>query len=869
LLERAGQLATLDAALVDVNRRARGRLVFIGGEAGVGKTALVRAFCASQPRGVRILAGACDALFTPRPLGPVLDLAEALGGQLSQLAQREARPHAIAEAFLAALRAQPARSIVVVEDLHWADEATLDVLRLVARRMDDLPTLMLVTYRDDQLDRQHPLRVLLGELPGVGSVERMTLGRLTPAAVAQLAEPAGVDADDLYRKTGGNAFFVTEALAAGDVSIPPTVRDAVLARAARLRPGSISLLEAVAVVPPLVEAWLLESLAPELLEYLDECLDSGMLTSVAAGVAFRHELARLAIEESLSPIRRVGLHRRALDALATPPHGAPDLARLAHHAEAAADPTAVQRYAPAAAVQAAALGAHREAAAQYARALRYARGLPLAARTELLERGSYECHLIELHDEAIQMQEQALEGYRQLGSTTKEGGALRWLSRLLWVAGHVESAEAAGYEAVALLEPLPGRELALAYANLAQLRMNAEDEDGTRTWSMRAMDLANRLDCLDVYVHALNSIGSVEFLHGDLAGRDKLDESLRRARQAALEYDVARAYAHLSWAAVRVRLHAEARKSIDAGLEFVADKDLYVTRSYLLACRASSQLDQGDWARASATAAEVLADPRALPLARVQALVTLGLVRARRGDPGSQPLLDEAAVLAQGSREPQWIAPVAAARLEVAWLNGGGEVAGIGEATEPALELARARGAAWVVGDLAAWRWRSGVADAESDGAAEPYRLEMQGKWQAAAELWSRLGCPYAAALALASSTDEDALRHALAEMQRLGARTAAGIVAHRLRELGARGLPRGPRPDTRANSVLLTRRQLEILELLRNGLRNAEIAERLYLSPRTVDHHVSAILTKLNARSRTEAAQIAARLELEQEQAP
>jgi DNA-binding CsgD family transcriptional regulator len=862
LLERAGQLATLDAALADVDRRARGRLVFIGGEAGVGKTALVRAFCASQPHGVRILVGACDALFTPRPLGPVLDIAEALGGELDQLAQREARPHAVAEAFLSAFRARPARSIVVIEDLHWADEATLDVLRLVARRMDDLPTLMLVTYRDDQLDRQHPLRVLLGELPGVGSVERVTLGRLTPAAVAQLAEPAGVDADDLYRKTGGNAFFVTEALAAGDVSIPPTVRDAVLARAARLRSGSIALLEAVAVVPPLVEAWLLESLAPEFLEHLDECLASGMLTSVGAGVAFRHELARLAIEESLSPIRRVLLHRRALAALATPPLGAPDLARLAHHAEAAADPTAVLRYAPAAAVQAAALGAHREAAAQYARALRYARDLPLETRTQLLERGSYESHLIELHDEAIEMQEQALEGYRQLGSATKEGGALRWLSRLLWVAGHIEAAEAAGYEAVALLEPLPGRELALAYANLAQLRMNAEDEDGTRTWSTRAMDLANRLDCLDVYLHALNSIGSVEFLHGDLAGRDKLDESLGRARQAGLEYDVARAYAHLSWAAVRVRLHADARQYIAAGLEFVADKDLYVTRSYLLACRASSQLDQGDWARASATAAEVLADPRALPLARVLALVTLGLVRARRGDPGSQPLLDEAAGLAQGSREPQWVAPVTAARLEVAWLDGR-DVAGIREDTEPALELARARGAAWVVGELAVWRWRAGVADAEPEGAAEPYRLEMQGKWQAAAQLWSRQGCAYAAALALASSNGEEAMRQALAELQRLGARAAAGIVAQRLRELGARGLPRGPRLDTRANSVLLTRRQLEILELLRIGLRNTEIAEQLYLSPRTVDHHVSAILTKLNARSRTEAAQIATQMGL------
>jgi DNA-binding CsgD family transcriptional regulator len=459
------------------------------------------------------------------------------------------------------------------------------------------------------------------------------------------------------------------------------------------------------------------------------------------------------------------------------------------------------------------------------------------------------------------MQEQALEGYRRLGSTMKEGGALRWLSRLLWMAGRIEAAEAAGYEAVALLEPLPGRELALAYANLAQLRMNAEDEDGTRTWGTRAMELASRVGCLDVYLHALNSIGSVEFLHGELAGRDKLERSLARARQAALEYDVARAYAHLSWAAVRLRRHALASQYIEGGLEFAGDKDLYVTRSYLLACRASSRLDQGDWGQASATAAEVLADPRTLPLARVQALVTLALVRARRGDPGVMPLLDEAFALAQPSREPQWIAPVAAALLEVAWLSG--SPTGACEVSDAALDLARARGAAWLVGELALWRWRAGLAAAEPDGVAEPYRLELQGKWRAAAELWDRLGCPYAAALALASSNDEEAMRQALAELQRLGARAAAGIVAQRLRDLGARGLPRGPRLETRANSAQLTRRQLEILELMAVGLRNAEIAERLYLSPRTVDHHVSAILGKLGARSRLEATQIAARMGL------
>ena len=385
LLERLDQTTALNEHLSVVVSSSRGRLVFIGGEAGVGKTALIRHLCAEHARSVQILSGSCDALFTPRPLGPILDIAQVTGGELEELLERGSRPYEIAAALMRGLRSS-APTILILEDVHWADEATLDVLRLVARRIETIPALVVASYRDDELDRMHPLRVLLGELPAGQAITRMRLGPLSLAAVAELAEPFDIDAADLYRKTAGNAFFVTEALAAGDVRIPPTVRDAVLARAARLRPGAIALLEAVAVVPPLAELWLLERLAPDALEFVEECLASGMLTPATGGIAFRHELARLAIEESLTPLRRLALHRRALQVLASPPAGTPDLARLAHHAEAAADSEAVQRFAPAAAARAALLGAHREAAAQYTRALQFADGLPPARRAELLER---------------------------------------------------------------------------------------------------------------------------------------------------------------------------------------------------------------------------------------------------------------------------------------------------------------------------------------------------------------------------------------------------------------------------------------------------------------------------------------------------
>ena len=379
-----------------------------------------------------------------------------------------------------------APAILVVEDVHWADEATLDVLRLLGGRVESVPALVLVSYRDDELDRAHPLRLLLGELRQGQMIARMRVPTLSPAAVAELAAPHGIDAVDLYRKTAGNAFFVTEALAAGDAEIPANVRDAVLARAARLAPAARMLLEAVAVVPPQAEVWLLAGMAGDVLDQLDACLDSGMLMAQPGAVAFRHELARLTIDESITPVRRAALHRSALRALAAPSAGAPDLARLAHHAEAAGDTEAVLQFAPAAAERARRLlGAHREAAAQYARALLFAHSLPSAARASLLMRQAYECFLTDQVELSITAGKAAVQGFHEAGDRLREGDAMRQLShhlRCTGLPGGAAESDAIGRCSVALLEhpSLPaGRELAMAYSNVAVLCLNADDAQGT------------------------------------------------------------------------------------------------------------------------------------------------------------------------------------------------------------------------------------------------------------------------------------------------------------------------------------------------------------------------------------------------------
>jgi DNA-binding CsgD family transcriptional regulator/tetratricopeptide (TPR) repeat protein len=847
LLERTDQLAALHESLGDVRRTGRGRVVLVGAEAGGGKTALLRRF-SSEVAG-RALWGACDPLFTPRPLGPLLTVAETVDGEMLDVLARGGL-HELVSALARELGAKPG-TVLVLDDLHWADEATLDVFRLLTRRLESVPALVLVGYRDAELDRHHPLRRVLGELATSDLVTRLKLGPLSLDGVAELSEPYGVDPQALFERTAGNPFFVVEALAAGADRIPETVKDAVLARAAPLGPSARSLLEAVAVVPSASELWLLQGLDGDALGSLDECLASGMLTAGSARVAFRHELARLAVEDSVPLTRKIELHRKALVTLADPPDGNVDLARLAHHAEGAGDREAVLRYAPEAGELAAALGSHREAAAQYARALRFGDGLTPTRRAELLERQTAACFVTDQYDEGIAAIREAAQCRRAAGDRLKEGDDTRVLSEFLWCPGRIHEAQHAAREAVTLLEALPpGPELAFAYANSGFIA--AVDSRGAEAvrWSKRALDLAIQFDDLETAVYASQTIGACE------ADFELLEDTLARAEKAGLVEKAGRVYSALTGVAVESRRNDMAERHLGAGLAYCSEYGLELYRLYVLAHMTRFELDQGRWSEAAHTAGTVLRIPRTSTTPRIVALVVLALLRARRGDPEARQALEEAWLLAEPTGELPRLGPVAAARAEVAWLEGDREA--VAEATEDVLALAVDRGNPWRIGELACWRARAGIDEDLPEGAAEPYALELAGDAGAAAAAWRDLGCPYDAALAAMSQDDEGELRRALDDLQRLGAKPAAAIVARRLRDLGARDLPRGPRPATRENPASLTPREVEVLQLVVEGLRNSEIAVRLFLSVKTVDHHVSAILRKLGVRSRGEAATVA-----------
>jgi ATP/maltotriose-dependent transcriptional regulator MalT len=830
-----------------------GRLVLISGEAGAGKSALVQEFRDRHLAGHRVLFGRCDDLFASRPLGPFADIARDHPGALAS-ALAAGDPSAVFDALLTDLASPPHPVILILEDLQWADEATLDVLRFVTRRLDVLPCLIIATHRDD-LSADDPLRRAWGSFVGP-LVTRIALQPLSLRAVATLAQGTGIDAASLHARTAGNPFFVVEVIANEHHGLPTTVRDTILARTARLSGPARDCLDAAAVLGRHAAVDLVVEVSDCEAAAIDECVEAALVATERDQLVFRHDLTRETIEDALTPLRRRQLHRLALQAL----RDSDDIVQRAHHALGSGDRDAIVDLATRAGDACVALGAHRQAAMLYQRVLEHVDVLDVADRLRITQAYATTCLNVEHIDDAIVAGDHARALLVERGDEIELGDWESWLSTAYWAASRVDDALSLVTTAVERLEPHgPSPALARAVVQLAAQLMLSGCFDQAISEGRRALDLAERFELDAVAVRGLDVVGMSMSVTGDADGLALQHEALDRAKRAGLAAAACLACANIGGANLSTEGPARAADVFTEGIAIAEEHELVYRRNCLIAVRFDAFTQLGRWDDAVADATALLDEPNLAAHHRAHALTTIGRVQTRRGDPGATAVLDLALQVVEAVDEPQYIQPVRMARAELAWLGGDAGRARVEvEATLPLagrLHLEHLR-------ELECWcrrtqvNWRADAHDATSE--------QLRAGARSAAAYWDELGCPYEAADALADSDDEDDLRDAHTRLLDLEARPRAQQVARRLRALGVRDVPRGPRAATRANAAGLTGRELEVAALLAVGLTNAEIADRLVLSPKTVDHHVSAVLSKLGVRNRRQVAKAASEIGIE-----
>ena len=857
LLERDAPLAQLGGLARRVARGGPGEVVLLRGEAGVGKTAMLAKFVGQLDSGPRVLRGWCDPLGAPRPLGPLTDALaglDAAAGAGLAAAVDSGDTARIYRQLLAALGDRD-RWVWVIEDAHWADGATLDLVRFLARRIATLRLLLVISFRDDELAATHPLAVTLGDLANYAAVSRIGLEALSLPAVSALAAGSGVNAERLHHVTGGNPFFVTEVLATGPDALtrkglPRSISEAVHGRLGRLSAKGRETVHAVAVCGPRADVSLLEKMCPEARTALHECLDAGVLTAEGELVGFRHELARRATVAQIPDFDRIELHRRALTALAQPPNDPNTLAALAFHADEAGEIEATIRYGIAAAERAASLGANREAASLYALALRCTGTAADERRVVWLERHAFACYLSGQAEPAVASLREAITLRRKLGDQLEEGDGLRWLSRLLQPLGRADEAIDAAHASLRLLEDLgPSPQLAWSLINMAHISALALDPV-CADYAARAHALARELHdpAVDIRARGYTALTTV-FSTG--TGWDELATVWREALSTeGLEEHAGVLGVLIYWYAVLRCELGRAEGYLAEASRFCDERDLGMFSSLLTAASTLAALHGGDWDRAAVTAEQIVTRPELSPQHRILPLVTLTLLRARRGQPPTAALVGEAAADTQPGNLVH-LGAVWAARAEVAWLAGDDEVA-LAEALA-GLACSPEHADPWQTGQLQRWvRLAGSTIEVIGHDPLTPFDLEISGQWQRAAEAWMGRGCPYDAALAQLGG-DVSAVKEALATFRELGAKAAARRAQQRLAVLRERA-PRTRQADKDSDPHALTGRQRQVFDLLAAGLSNPEIAAELHISPKTVGHHVEAILTKLGVQNRTHA---------------
>ncbi|HEY5889653.1 MAG TPA: AAA family ATPase, partial [Acidimicrobiia bacterium] len=487
-----------------------GSFAFVSGEAGAGKTTAVNEFARTAPRNTLVLYGFCDPLSTPRPLGPLIDIANDPGSGLEEVLE-----HSDLFEMFVAVHARLQHTIrpilMVIEDVHWADAATLDMLTFLARRIGDTRALIVATYRGDEITPDHPLRPVLADLGSKPNVHRYPVEPLSLDAIETLAAGHDVDSQRIFDVTGGNAFYVTELLGA-EGTVPETVQDAVLARVSLLDAEARQAVEAVSVAPRSMELAQIVSLTGVDPAAPERAVHRGVLIGDSSGYRFRHELARLAIEESIPQPRRVGLHTTVLQQIAD----SGDLSRLAHHAIESDNQDAILRHVPAAAREATRRSAHHQAVGLYEAAHPFAKSMDPEDRFRFLVGYTESLRIINRPADSLAVANELVELAEANTVARFLGVALRIRGKALWMNGDAAASNTDMEESIAVLDALgPSPDLSDSLDWAASNHMLDRHYASGMRLAKRAVEVAGAIGSTTHEVKSLQTMGTIELVMGE------------------------------------------------------------------------------------------------------------------------------------------------------------------------------------------------------------------------------------------------------------------------------------------------------------------------------------------------------------------
>jgi DNA-binding CsgD family transcriptional regulator len=860
LKERDHFLALLQTELENIE--TEGHCIFVSGEAGIGKTSLIKTFCKQQKANCIIYQGACDALFTPRPLAPLYDVMWQMKSSQWPGSNGVEDRSALFAAFYREVYNKKEKTLIVFEDIHWADEATLDFIKFFARRITLLPCLFILTYRDDEIYGGHPLKNVLGHLPP-DACTSLKLTALTRETVDKMAAEKGYNGKDVYNISGGNPFYVNEILASYSLGVPDNIVNAILSTYNRGEEKTRQIWDLLSVIPAGFEITYLEKLEPQYAAAIEKCVEKKLLIINDGQINFKHELYRRAIEASLSPLKKVLLNKNILDLFRASFEENQQIERIIHHAKNANAYDVVVHYAPLAAKKAAALGAHIQAAKLYLSAIEYYQGNDEEILIGFYDGYAYECYLTNNNTrEAIVYAGKSLDLWKKKNDTEKTGNCLRFLSRLWWFDGNRKNAEYFAEQAIETLQNQPSSSSkAMAFSNMSQLKMLSDQNAECISWGEKAIAIAKELGDEETLCHALNNVGSVQMKipASSRLGVELLQQSLAIALKNSYHDHVARAYTNIAGTSCTMKNYLFTAKILDEGISYCEERDLDAYTSYLLSWKARLNVETGCWQQAYTIAESLLKNESQSFTVKIVTLPVVAKIKMRRGQPDAVSLLLEAKTMAFETRELQRILPVMTGLLEYEWVTGQNFIEP--EAIDSTINMINGRDN-FCNNEFAFWLFRARKQQLSGCKIYEGYDTGNTAKALKAAAFWKKTGNPYMEALTLFEGNDADK-RKALTIIQGLGADAVFEKMKLEMRTSGIKNIPKGIRKTTRSNAALLTTRELDLLPLLKEGLQNKEIASRLFISAKTVDHHISSILFKLDVNSRFKAVKEAVRQEI------